>query len=146
MGTGKDLLTLFYKRIRRYVITRWGHLVPNISSSLCNMANMNPRLQDMDSQKYFGLYLSIQTQSLLMTIFADKGHEMILVINKNLIDKKLENLKILTKAYVKYFNKNLKKCTGCGICFRLLFKSLRLEKQPKTYAAPCTNQIHVEKV
>ena len=31
--------------------------------------------------------------------------------------------------------------TGCGICFGSLFKSLRLEKRPKTYAAPCSKDI-----
>ena len=35
-------------------------------------------------------------------------------------------------------NKVLKKYyTGCGICFGPLLNSLRLEKRPKTYAAPC---------
>ena len=34
-------------------------------------------------------------------------------------------------------NKEKNECTGCGICFGPLFKSLRLEKRPKTYGAPC---------
>ena len=39
-----------------------GHFVPTISSSLFNAANVTPRWQEMVSNKYFGLYLSIDTK------------------------------------------------------------------------------------
>ena len=46
----KSGLTLFYTSSRRYIISRGGHFVPTISSSLYNMANMIPKWQDMVSQ------------------------------------------------------------------------------------------------
>ena len=44
-----------------------------------------------------------------MTISAARGQGMTLIIDKNFIDKKTKNLKILTKTCVMYLKRKLKK-------------------------------------